>query len=615
MWSRPLARAPWQVASPIQPIMGESLDGFVARAAAANWIDNNLELTSLAGVEYGHKPTLTTHGWEGLPILADCLQVSVEDLEKRSYPVDEAGRRSFFGVPVERHDLETRKRSFAPAGFRLSRHHRALWQLRPFPFCSETWQYLLDRCHRCGGIQRWYHANGVDRCDWCVEDLSRGEAVEVPNEQRPPLAMAVGLVHPDEATRLKSILALPSPLNTLEAGEAYELLVRLAAVADPDLTKSRKGAISSWSSTPAQISSAIAAAWTLLEGWPHSLSKMIDDRLAQAASRHSDGNGGASVRFLKGDRRLTPRVASIIASFRQERDLTGPDGPHLLAETMHIKEVAATLSKGTREIAEIRRAGGLSTVFTMNSKLPVARFNRAEVTMLARSMPQRVPTDSLAWAFGISFHGVLQMFEMKIISTEHDRYHIARYGCRQAVHAAKAEFERRLAASASKDQLSDPVSLAEAAKVIGGRHKPWGPIFGALFDQVIPFGLSAEDVKLSSRIKVERSSAPVIMELTFPGDLLDGTAAVEMSRRDACEVLNLTSRYSDLFATLSPRPSKHVAADEVLELARRHISSSEIGMRLGIPASSASARARRKNIPLLGPAGWCRVSAEKQLLS
>src|SRR3954465_10192456 len=172
MHGSPIPSATWQVRRPLEPLPDESLDGFVARVAAYNDLDNALAISSQGGVRYGHRPHLATQGWDGLPAVAQCLKVDVVELYRRSYPLAAGSKelREFFGTALDRRHLDTCTRRFSPAALRLSPHHRALWQIRLFPFCTETWEYLVERCPRCQAVQRWYRTNGIERCDLCVED-------------------------------------------------------------------------------------------------------------------------------------------------------------------------------------------------------------------------------------------------------------------------------------------------------------------------------------------------------------------------------------------------------------------------------------------------------------
>ncbi|PWG01997.1 hypothetical protein [Sphingosinicella humi] len=617
-----ITKAPWRVEAPLQPIGGESLDGFIARVAAASWIDNALTITNLAGVTYGHKPTLATHGWDGLPILADCLQVDVEELRCRSYPaIEGTDRRQFFGVEVERRDIETRVRRFAPASLALSPHHRAMWQLRPFPFCSETWQYLVDQCPRCGAVQRWYHANGIDRCDQCVEELSLAPAETVPDEERPALRFAIGLVHADPALRQRSLFELPAELQALGPAAAFELLVRLTTLVDGEMAKNRVGTFSTWSLPAARITSAIARAWPLLAGWPGAVTEFMGERIQTAPTRHVDGNEGLSVRFLKLPRvpGLRQDVADAIARLRLSVQLDGPEQCLFKERTMGIKEVAAALGRGTKETAEIRRQGGLKTIFAIKEKRPVALFDAAEVRSISSFIKERLGFAAASWRIGISYHGVEQLVTMRLLATTEDRYCQVRYGSRQTTETAMDDFRCRLQRASEDIPCTAPITLRKAALAIGGRLKPWGPIFHALLTGGIPFQLNDEDGPLTERIIVDRSAISQLIALEFAAsDYPESTFEYSMTRFDAGETLNVGPKaYTPVINAIIGRSAeaKFVRVHDVLQLATTHISAPEIGARLGISSRSAFNLASRIGVTFLGEAGWCRRDAEKLIFA
>ena len=613
------ARAPWRIEAPKPVIMGESLDGYIARVAAANWIENALTITSLAGVIYGHKPTLSTSNWDGLPIIADCLRVDVEELQIRSYPTDEDGRRVFFGVPVPRNDIDIAVRRFAPAALSISPHHRALWQLRAFPFCCETWQYLVDRCARCERIQRWHHTNGVARCDRCVEDLSAVAATVVPSELRPSLEAAVGLLHPDMARRQQSLAALPAALQHLDAAEVYELLVRVAIVVEPRLTLARYGTNASWSQPGFVISEAMAAAWGMLLDWPHSLQGLIAQRLSSASTRHQDGNEGSTMRFLRlpTHEALTGRLRDTIEQFRSAIDLDGPNSSHLGNQTLNTREAAARLGYSTKGVAELRRQGALGTVFALHECRAAPRYSAAEIDGLAEIIACRVPLESAAWKLGISHHGVEQLIAMQILQTQGDRFCMPRYGSPQIAGPVLDRLIETIRASSRSFLASEAVTLRTAVGSIGGRAKPWGPIFKSLLDGSLPFKLGHGAAALTDQIQIDHTCIRFLRSLLFEASSYqEAKFSSVMSRRDAGEVLNLSPKSSTpLLKGMAPvgGSSKAVNFAEVVWLSRVHISSREIALRLGIAPKTAFARANEMMVPLLGPAGWCRETAERQL--
>ncbi|WP_344707416.1 hypothetical protein [Sphingomonas swuensis] len=613
------ARAPWRIEAPKPVIMGESLDGYIARVAAANWIENALTITSLAGVIYGHKPTLSTSNWDGLPVIADCLRVDVEDLQLRSYPTDNAGRRAFFGVPIPRNDIDIAVRRFAPAALSISPHHRALWQLRAFPFCCETWQYLVDCCARCERIQRWHHTNGVARCDRCVEDLSAVESDVVPNELRPSLEAAVGLVHPDTARRQHSLGALPAALQHLGLAETYELLVRVAIVIQPRITPARYGTNASWNQPKSVVVEAIAAAWNMLLDWPHSLQGLMAYRLSSASTRHQDGNGGSTMRFLRlpSHEGLTRQLRDTIEQFRSSIDLDGPNSSHLGRQTLSTQDAAARLGYSTKGVADLRRQGALGTVFALHEGRAAPRYDAAEIDELAEIIVCRVSLESAAWKLGISHHGVEQLIAMQMLQTHGDCFCIPRYGAPQIAGPVLDDLIARIGSSSRSSLASEPITLRTAVGSIGGRAKPWGPIFKALLDGALPFKLDHCTGALTEQILVDHTCIRFLRSFFFEVSNYEGAKFSNvMSRRDAGEVLNLSPKSSTplLKGMASVRgDSKAVDFPEIVRLSRIHISSREIALRLGIAPKTAFALAKEMMVPLLGPAGWCREAAERQL--
>lgn len=613
------AGAPWRIGRPIPPVPGESLDGYVARVAASNWIDKVVDLSRLAGVRYAVSPVLTTQCWDGLPVLADCLGVDVVELQVRSYPKAEIpGHRLFFGLPVGRGEIESYKRRFAPKSFAIAGHHRALWQLRSFPFCDETWQYLIDQCPRCGAIQRWQHANGVDRCDHCIADLSSAAAPEVPQDQRDALSDAIGLVHPDADRKTRSLAKLPKPLGGLNAASAYELLFCTAAMLAPRMDRVRHNC--SRSRPDAIITKAVAEAWTLLREWPHGPQAYFVERILTSTKSHDDGNDGRNARFLKLPvyGQVTPPVAEVISDLRASIDLSGPRREQLLRLTSDIREASKILGTGTQPLTSIRRKGGLNTVFLMNKDHATVRFDTSEIKSIGVALKDRHRPEQVAWKYGLPVYAIEQCMAMKIIATFADRFCLLRYGSRQMTRQAVSQFEQRLASAATVAKFDHPVTLIYASRAIGGRLKPWGPIFDALLSGVIPFAVMDGPSRLVHRIIIDRSALTHLEGLTFDTAAFpDATLRKIIKRLEAGEILNLDQKYIADVANQLPAyggDQKDLALQDVLNVARTHIGSRELGMRLNLPLS-ADKFAQKAEIPKLGPAGWCRRQVEARLLS
>jgi hypothetical protein len=283
---------------------------------------------------------------------------------------------------------------------------------------------------------------------------------------------------------------------------------------------------------------------------------------------------------------------------------------------MGIKKVAATLGRGTKEIAEIRREGGLSTIFALKGDRPVALFDTVEIRSIQAVINERVGFDAAAWRIGVSRHGIEQLTAMHLLATAADRYCEVRYGSRQTTQTAMDDFRSRLKNAAGSEPFAAPISLKNAAKAIGGRLKPWGPIFDALLTGTISFHLNDEEGPLTDRIILDRSSVDALIALEFVlSDYPRSTFEYSMTRLDAGEALNLAAKaYTQVVNALDP-DAKFVRVHDVLDLATTHISATEIGVRLGISSGSAYAVARNAGVTLLGPAGWSRKEAERLIFA
>lgn len=614
------AGPPLRVGRPIRPIPGESLDGYVARAAADNWIEKVIDLSGLAGVRHAASPLLSTHCWNGLPALADCLGIDVEELRLRSYPQSELrAHQLFFGVPVNRGELEIYKRRFAPKSLALSGHHRALWHLRSFPFCHETWQYLVDRCPRCDRTQRWLFANGIDRCDYCVADLTSAAAAEVPLDQRDALTDAIGLVHPDIDRAARSLAKLPEPLSGLDAGAVYELLFCVASMLAAGMDRIRHNRAGERPDDTI-ITETVAKAWGMLTQWPHGPQAHFIERILTATKRHDDGNGARSTRFLKlpANGQVTPPVAKVIGELRASIDLSGPSRGELLQVTCDIREASKTLGIGAQPLTAIRRKGGLDTVFLMNNDHATVRFDAREVEDIGRALKARYGPEQVARKFGLPVYAVEQLMAMKLIGTFADRFCVERYGSRQTTRLAVSQFEERLMAASTVAQFDRPVTLAYASRTIGGRLKPWGPIFDALISGSVAFSMMDGSDRLAHRVVVDGSALKRFEQLDFDVAIYPDTTRRKIIKRvEAGEILNLDP--PDVAKVAAELPAyggdqKKMSLEDVLELAKRHISSRELGCRLTMFRDQVRV-AEKAGVPWLGPAGWCRVQAEAKLLS
>lgn len=614
--------ATWTIRRPLVPIEGESLDGFIARVAAHNMLENALAITSLGGVIYGHRPDLSLNGWDSLHAVAKCLKVGPRDLQGRSYPPteDERDFRLFFGTPVERRHLEIRTRRFSPSALRLSAHHRALWQLRLLPFCSETWEYLLDRCPRCYSVQRWYRTNGIERCDFCVEDLRRAPAELVPVEQREGCRGAVELLHPHPDRKKAALASLPPLVRELGNDGAIALLVRLFSLVDHTFPLRGAAASISWGAPPRQITAALHQAWTLLAGWPGDAITFMNKRIQGARGAYTDGNHGRSVGFLKRAAECPHREAgAAIASLRERLDLDGPSGPVIRSRTIDIPSLTRILGRSASRLADIRQKGGLPPVFCLVNGGAAARYDGAEIAVIRQGYEQRLSFERAGSLLGISYHGIEQLSLMGFLPAIPHPYFAICYGGPQTTLKAFQNLCRSIENRAARG-VPDPVPLRRASMAIGGRLKPWGPIFEALRVGSIPYALAPEPQPLSQRILIPNEATSLLSTLRFEkSDFPEFEFVDSMTGRDAGEALNLQHKeYTPLvktYVTPGRNGERIIPVSDVEVFAADLIGSTEVALRLGLSSGSAFHRLRRLGVAAETSFLWPRQSVERLLFT
>lgn len=574
------------------PFEGESLYGYVADITGMNKLGRVAEIAGAADRLHGHRPQLTTTGWDDLPALAAILDVDVAELQLRSYPImpGDSGRRAFFGTTVARGDITTRVRRFSPAALAASPFHRAMWQLR-LPFDVDTGEILLSHCPLCGKTQRWRHSAGVAFCDSCGESLDQ-PAERIDDDLRANLSAAIGLTHTDPSRRKVSLAKLPREISDLGAALAYELLLRLVPIAEPSCAWTGSDRI--WNNDAHDIARGIHGAWELISGWPEAILGRIARDL-EVASRGSDGTAGATRRFLKlrDYDFIAPELASLVGRLHRSIDTAGPLGADLKARTMTSLEVARYLRMGSQDVSALRRAGAFKTVGVARGSMLVPAFDREEVELIEREMHRRYDLNRVGAELGLPYYAVEQLCALNRLPLMPHPFFRARYSKPQITRKTARNLVQAITA-AQQPYLEDAVSLVGLVRMVGGRLKPWDVIVEAMLDGGLNYTIEQGSTSLFQRIKVRREDIERYLELRIarvdqacpPDSGLNPHILFKekMTKQDAAEVLNLSVREAtNLLSGYPTRPDPTVPISDVLALAERYVTTVEIGTRLDVP--------------------------------
>lgn len=605
-------------------IAGESFNGAVARwADEVCGLERTSDVAAAAGIPYGVWQQVAMVPEEEIRALASFMEVDPAELLTRATPRIEttAGlpRHAFFGTTISTILLEKRYRRFTPAALAKSAHDRALWSVRLLPFCSETWEVLVDRCPYCGKRPGWQRTLGIAYCDsGCMTDLRTATTTVVPEEIQGPLEEIVGLVHPDPEKRRATMALLPPVLAEAGPAASLELLTRLAPVVDPKLPGKTTDLVKS---DPIQLSRALAEAWEIAREWPDAMTAFATKRIAARPTRYSDGNGGRTSRFANppiGSEH--PRlIIPLVSAWRDSLDLHGPRSDQLMEVTRSNMEAARQVGLSSREVADIRRRNGLQTVLVLDQGRALPRFDAAELATVAALQRTRMPIGRARLKLGISCHGVEQLVAMGLIDQEMNSFINIRYRDMHIVPSSVTALEAEVTSSVRGDPDLCTVSLQRAMKVIGGCLKPWGPAFAALLQGSLDYVVRTGSEPLVRRVMLAKTSIRNIEALSFAPHAagnLPITYAEMMSKVDAMEVLNTGgAQTAVLLSPIKTRAGAHhkrVPVSFVLELAAAHISSIELAMRRGVSEKRAYHDALVDGVPNLGPGGFCRVTAEER---
>ncbi len=220
---------------PLRPERDESLLGHFAHVCARHMVPRRKRSVTLARIDTLRPETLPIVHQHRAPDLARLLDIPVEEVERRMYRSTEfEGRETpfiqFFGIPVPASYRESRRRRVSPAALALRPYHRAMWELRPFPFDRETMGCLVDRCQNpaCGRYLGWRHPHMPELCEHCGADLRDFSAERVAEEDQEPCAFASGLVDPDPEVRAAVRCLVPECLSDWSNTDLLDLCIRFS---------------------------------------------------------------------------------------------------------------------------------------------------------------------------------------------------------------------------------------------------------------------------------------------------------------------------------------------------------------------------------------------------
>lgn len=594
------------------PLPDESLLGLLARAAGRNGFTSLTKVLRLADIGTGTPENLPNIDAGTAERLAFLLKVPVAEVTARTHPrVVRADARGdfidFFGVPLRARYREKSRRRVSPRALAVSPHHRAIHDLRPFSFCPETWETLIDACPVCRKPLRWLRAKGVAFCEHCVSaddeplvDLRDFPQPLVQVGDAAALRFVTDLVHPDPGLRAKALANADPRLAGFGPGDLFELVVRLAlAVATPpEAHYMELRRLKERGDFAVLAPDLLARAGRAVMDWSTGFAALADAMRSQADARPSH----FGVIKELGPLRLVARQRGLPAGLRScvaeavradmERTAAAPPAPRRRAlrhRTDLIDSATAAKRLGVKgglmgrlarhaDVAVVRTAGRRALVLFEAEQIEAIRAVRRDmVDAPAAARLTGLPVRALA---ALAEAGMVERAEGPVLALVSGRTHYRLGGLHDLLRAAGQ------ACRAGEDG-GDWRRLDAALRQLPPGEKPWVALVRALLDGPLPACAGDGEDGLFARLRVPPDR---LTELVGTAGAAAGGDGEMLSYREAAAVIGLSVPTVTwlVAAGLLPTTGEHdrrLTRAALLRFNAEYVPTREVARRLGIHPS------------------------------
>lgn len=602
---------------PLEPKLDESIRGYLARAADWNCFDSRTDLLRLSGITYVRRDLSDRIATE-ISAVSGLLGIRSDVLRRLLNPSINGNPEvvDYFGRPFVRRRFDFKNRRVSPASLRHSPHHRAQWQIKLLPFCSESWEHLIDACPSlaCGKPLRWSDCLEIDRCEHCEYDLKLARPESVPEDLREPLGFVGDLVHPSPEIRAQAVARLPSPLNEVADHDVFEILCAVTRSLTPDHLNP---------TTSAQFDTAYLAlgAQALLD-YPITLERAAHTGrrdvgkapLFSRLQRRAKGKSGLQRALLLSMVDRTETIHHGKARDAKIREECGEWTFHHSAAWLGIRPIEFNRAVAAGLATPSPKSGGIRRIRWIEP---------SEVHALGIGLRRRLPPSEFVQSYDLPLAGMEQLVSLGLIEPCTEPIVQLLYPGLELDRVSVLGFVDRIS-EVLAPPLPDSVALEDVFNGIGGREKPWGAVLNAALDGHIPGGLgldTAANLRFQ-RLTIPRQFAWELLAGRYP-DFLTIPARrrvlgprADLSRLEAQRYLNCFPR--DLAWLLAEghlstvSNGRTVRRREIERLGRDLISSREISWRWRVsPAMRDSLPAEHGISRALG-AFWPRQAIEER---
>ncbi|MDQ0839196.1 hypothetical protein [Sphingomonas faeni] len=355
----------------------------------------------------------------------------------------------------------------------------------------------------------------------------------------------------------------------------------------------------------------MAAAWTMLEGWPNVFAELAGTRLATRTGRHGDGNKGATEAFLAlaDSPSVAAPVREVVARLRA--DLYRSD------HGLDIKAAAVLSGLRIRELTGLRRGLFVKTIFAIHDDRPLPLICKADLERLGTLLRSTSSLGKAAIELGITYRGVEELVwagrleaieEPALAFLERER------------RVGSVSVERLRSAVLARSTPTRPegsVPLRRAMVGIPGL-KPWAPVLEAIADGRLQAFVASAPVALADRISVRPDAVVRLCEHRAATPASVGIVSDMMSKKEALEALGLHPRHGACILSEWPvrtGSDRTVPVAAVETLASTAISPAEAAARFGGTSLAVARLLQRRCVPSIPGGLFDRGKAEETLRS
>lgn len=595
-------RSDWRrLSKPISPFDGESLRSMVYRSCTINNLPNSWGLLGRLGLSHRNRVVVAEEPELEVDQLAYALGVQKTEVAQRRYELLVREHRSFFGLNLNRFQIENRVRCFSPAAFRYAKHyrpsvgdpifawHHATWELRDIPFCLQHWDMLQTTCwcEPAGVVQGWTRtATFLHECDRCGDDLSAQESSYVPEPMRPVLATLRAFVDPIASIRDKAAANLPPELRRADRSKVFALIIKLRSNINVDLVSLPIG------EPVEQLLPLWQACSALLRGPEHFYKISFRPDVSEE-----------SIRLIR--RFWLNTLEGVHAPANPLSRSTPPKRPSS-NHPVGIRRAVAVAGMSSRALRIAADENLISVESRFFGGKKVYAFNEAELVEFGKNWRRRIEPQSLAEEFGISYNGIEQLAAMGLLKADAPALMGTGPHCNpEIVEGFLAQIEQVHEAGALV--AGSTISLIKAMRYVSGRTKPWGPVLNLILNKKLPFDI-VPGPRLSDSIIISQCDVQMIEAAIFNRHAHNFPFATTMNQRDALGFFNISPTHSRILAGLGQGSGEKLKyfVEDIEALAKRAVTIPEIALALEMPPADTFWHLKRAGESEFAPGLWDR---------